>query len=124
MIFPHLSPNVRTFMEHLVVGLECFDLNLLDYNPLEVEHKKHGRGVTFSQITKGQIENIYGSQNIRNEGRYHVIVSETGLILPQGGRLPYSNEQSPIKVMLLLLSAMVDEKPLKFDSSGHCIGEK
>ena len=29
-------------MEHLVVGLECFDLDLLDYNPIDVEHKKHG----------------------------------------------------------------------------------
>jgi hypothetical protein len=113
--FPHYTPNVRTFMEHLVVGLECFDLDLLDYNPLEVEHKKHGRGVTFSQI-------IGGRKN--NEGRYHVIVSERGLILPNGGSLPYSNEQQPTMVMLLLLSAMVDQRPLEFEPCKSCKGEE
>ena len=98
-------------MEHLVVGLECFDLDLLDYNPLEVEHKKHGRGVTFSQI-------MGGGKN--NNGRYHVIVSERALILPSGGSLPYSNEQQPTMVMLLLLSAMVDERPLEFEPCDSC----
>lgn len=115
MKFPHYTPNVRTFMEHLVVGLECFDLDLLDYNPLEVEHKKHGRGVTFSQI-------IGGRKN--NEGRYHVIVSERGLILPSGGSLPYSNEQQPTMVMLLLLSAMVDQRPLEFEPCDSCKEKK
>ena len=111
MKFPNYTPNVRIFMEHLVVGLECFDLDLLDYKPIEVEHKKHGRGVTFSQI-------IGGRKN--NEGRYHVIVSERGLILPSGGSLPYSNEQQPTMVMLLLLSAMVHQRPLEFEPCESC----
>ena len=56
--------------------------------------------MTFSQISGGGKD---------DKAHYHVIVSETGLVLPSGMTLPYSNEQQPTMVMLLLLSAMVDE---------------
>ena len=74
-------------MEHLVVGLECFDLDLLDYNPIDVEHKKHGRGVTFSQVSGG---------GKNNKAHYHVIVSERGLILPSGGSCPIATNNSQL----------------------------
>ena len=46
----HLPPNVQLFLDHLAVGLDCFDLDFYSYKPLEVNHDTYGTGVTFSQL--------------------------------------------------------------------------
>ena len=101
----HLPPNVQLFLEHLILGLDCFDLDFYAYKPLEVQHETHGIGVTFSQL--------YSAHKISAE--HNVIISNGALHLTGGGSFPFTNEQAPLKVMLLLLSAMVTQVPLEME---------
>ena len=106
----HLPPNVQLFLDHLAVGLDCFDLDFYSYKPLEVNHDTYGTGVTFSQLYSAH----------KTSAKHNVVISNGALHLSGGGTLPFSNEQPPLKVMLLLLSAMVTQVPLEIEPCPKC----
>ena len=104
---PKLPPNVAVFQDHLALGLDCFDLNWFDFRPHTCSNKKYGNGLLFSQLDKSH----KGSSAAENS----LIVSNEGLHLPNDKLLSFTNEQTPTKIAMLVLSAMVLEQPLQFD---------
>jgi len=110
---PKLPNNVAVFQDHLALGLECFDLDWFDFRPLTCTHKNYGDGILFSQF-EGVSENF--------AAEFALIVSDSGLHAPREndiGFLPFSNEQPPTKMALLVLSAIVMKRPLNFEYP-HC----
>tara|TARA_R100001460_G_scaffold33829_2_gene66044 strand:+ start:610 stop:969 length:360 start_codon:yes stop_codon:yes gene_type:complete len=104
---PKLPPNVAVFQDHLALGLECFDLDWFDFRPHTCHNKEYGDGLLFSQLDKKHSAECAGENSL--------IVSNEGLHLPNKKILPFSNEQPPTKMALLVLSAMVTEQPLHFE---------
>ena len=108
---PELPLNVAVFQDHLALGLDCFELDWFDFAPMTCKHNEYGDGIAFSQFDK------YHSNHCKAE--YCLIVSQTGIHIPNKKLLPFSNEQPPTKIALLVLSAMVIQEPLDF-KSGLC----
>ena len=105
---PELPLNVAVFQDHLALGLECFELDWYDFAPMTCKHNEYGDGIAFSQYNK------YHKDHCKAE--YCLIVSDTGIHMPEKSLLPFSNEQPPTKMALLVLSAMVTQKHLDFPS--------
>jgi len=103
---PKLPPNVKVFQDHLALGLECFDLDWFDFRPHTCKNKEYGNGLLFSQL-KGV--------SAKFAAKFSIIVSNEGLHLPNEKILPFTNEQPPTKMALLVLSAMVNKQPLHFE---------
>ena len=104
---PELPLNVAVFQDHLALGLECFDLDWFDFRPHTCKNKEYGNGLLFSQLDKSHKECCQAENAL--------IVSNQGLHLPNEKILPFTNEQPPTKMALLVLSAMVNEQPLHFE---------
>ncbi len=104
---PELPPNVAVFQDHLALGLECFDLDWFDFRPHTCNNKDYGDGLLFSLFHKKHSESC--------QAEHSVIISNEGLHLPDKKILPFSNEQPPTKMALLVLAAMVMEEPLHFE---------
>ena len=108
----HLPPNVQLFLDHLAVGLDCFDLDFYDFQPHTMVHDQHGAGLLFSQLSKkDHVESCMAENSL--------IVSKTGVHMNKDRILFFSNEQPPTHLALLVLSAMVQETPLNFECE-HC----
>ena len=103
---PKLPPNVKVFQDHLALGLECFDLDWFDFRPHTCSNKKYGDGILFSQLDNSHGEKL--------SAEHSLIVSNEGLHLPDEKLMPFSNEQPPTKMVMLVLSAMVTKQPLQF----------
>ena len=71
------------------------------------KNKEYGNGLLFSQLDKSHKECCQAENAL--------IVSNQGLHLPNEKILPFTNEQPPTKMALLVLSAMVNEQPLHFE---------
>ena len=106
---PELPLNVAVFQDHLALGLECFHLDWFDFLPHTCSNKDYGDGILFSQLDDSHKESCRAENSL--------IVSNIGLHLPNKGILPFSNEQPPTKMALMVLSAMVMEHPLQFECS-------
>ena len=106
---PKLPPNVAVFQDHLALGLDCFDLNWYDFRPHTCSNKDYGDGLLFSQLDDSHGEKFAAEHSL--------IVSNEGLHLPNKKILPFSNEQPPTKMAMLVLSAMVQKQPLHFECS-------
>ena len=104
---PKLPLNVAIFQDHLALGLECFDLNWFDFRPHTCSNKEYGDGLLFSQLDDSHKECCQAENSL--------IVSNEGLHLPNKKILPFSNEQPPTKMAMLVLSAMVQKQPLHFE---------
>ena len=104
---PKLPPNVAVFQDHLALGLECFDLDWFNFRPHTCNHKEYGNGILFSQLDNTHKECC--------SAEHSLIVSNQGLHLADKKLLPFSNEQPPTKMAILVLSAMVMEQPLNFE---------
>ena len=104
---PELPLNVAVFQDHLALGLECFELDWFDFAPMTCKHNEYGDGIAFSQYDKHHADHC--------KAEYCLIVSDTGIHMPEKSLLPFSNEQPPTKMALLVLSAMVTEQPLHFE---------
>tara|TARA_Y100000401_G_C8198217_1_gene162230 strand:- start:154 stop:513 length:360 start_codon:yes stop_codon:yes gene_type:complete len=103
---PKLPPNVKVFQDHLALGLECFELDWFDFSPMTCTHRQHGDGLAFSQ---------YGNwHEDACKENYSLIVSNEGLHMPNQKLMPFTNEQPPTKMALLVLSAMVMQNPLNY----------
>ena len=74
--------------------------------PKACKHKEYGDGIAFSQYDKYHIDHC--------KAEYCLIVSNGGLHMPDKKLMPFSNEQPPTKMALLVLSAMVIQDPLNF----------
>ena len=95
------------FINHLEIGLDCFDLNFADYEPFYLHHEKFGVGCSFSQVKpEGHSTNCI----VKNS----LIISGEGLHFTDEKLLPFSNEQPPTHLALLVLSAIVKDSPLQF----------
>ncbi len=103
-----LPPTAQIFLDHLELGLECFDLDLADYQPFYLKHKEYGVGCSFSQL-KNNVGHT--SECIAKNS---LIVSGSGLHFADSKLLPFSNEQPPTHLALLVLSSMVKDTPLQF----------
>ena len=103
---PKLPVNVKVFQDHLELGLDCFDLNWFDFRPHICENDEYGIGILFSQL-----DNTHGDSL---SAEHSLIVSNEGLHLIDKKILPFTNEQPPTKMAMLVLSAMVLKQPLKF----------
>ncbi len=109
---PELPPNVSVFQDHLALGLECFDLDWFDFRPHTCNHKEWGNGILFSQVDRKHTDSCAAEESL--------IVSNEGLHLPNKQMLPFSNEQPPTKMALLVLAAMVLQAPLNFEPCPDC----
>ena len=103
---PELPHNVKVFQDHLALGIECFDLDWFDFRPHTCNNKQYGDGVLFSQLDKSHGEKL--------SAEHSLIVSNEGLHLADQKLMPFSNEQPPTKMAMLVLSAMVLKQPLQF----------
>ena len=104
---PKLPPNVAVFQDHLALGLDCFQLDWFDFAPMTCTHKEHGDGIAFSQYDK------YHDDHCKEN--FNLIVSNDGLHMPNKKIMPFSNEQPPTKMVLLVLSALIMQEPLHFE---------
>ncbi len=107
-----LPPEVRLFLDHLELGLECFDEDFFDYHPCTMTHNEHGVGLLFSQLSKKEFKES-------DMADASLIVSSKGVHLQKEKILFFSNEQPPTKLALLVLSAIIMKEPLQFDCP-HC----
>lgn len=105
---PKLPLNVKVFQDHLALGLECFELDWFDFAPMTCKHDEYGDGLAFSQYGKRH-RKLHANKN------YTLIVSNEGIHTPNEKILPFTNEQPPTKMALLVLSAMVNKQPLHFE---------
>ena len=103
-----LPPEVRLFLDHLELGLECFDEDFFDYHPCTMTHNEHGVGLLFSQLSKKEFKES-------DMADASLIVSSKGVHLQKEKILFFSNEQPPTKLALLVLSAIIMKEPLHFD---------
>ena len=103
---PKLPLNVAVFQDHLALGLECFNLDWFDFKPMTCSNKEYGDGLAFSQLDVSHEDCC--------KAEYCLIISNQGIHFPDHKIMPFSNEQPPTKMALLVLSAMVIEEPLNF----------
>ena len=103
-----LPPTAEIFLKHLELGLQCFDLNLADFQPFYLKHKEYGVGCSFSQL---KMNDGHTSECIAKNS---LVVSGSGLHFSDCKFLPFSNEQPPTHLALLVLSSMVKDSPLQF----------
>ena len=103
-----LPATAQIFLKHLALGLECFDLDIEDFKPFYLKHKEYGVGCSFSQLKS----NVGHSNECI--AKNSLIVSGSGLHFADSKFLPFSNEQPPTHLALLVLSSMVKDSPLQF----------
>ena len=102
-----LPVQAEIFINHLEIGLDCFDLNFAGFKPFYLHHDKFGVGCSFSQVKpEGHSTNCI----VKNS----LIISGEGLHFTDEKLLPFSNEQPPTHLALLVLSAIVKDSPLQF----------
>ena len=99
--------QAQIFLDHIKVGLDAFDLDFDDYGFSFVTHKEYGTAVMFSQL---KIKEHTESCRIKNS----VIVSGFGVHFSKEQIFPFTNEQPPTHLAILVLSSMVKDSPLQF----------
>ena len=72
-------------------------------------HNEHGVGLLISQLSKKEFKQSDMADS-------SLIISKKGVHLQKEKILFFSNEQPPTKLALLVLSAMITQEPLHFDS--------
>ena len=101
---PTLGQMTTRFVNHLSIGLGEFGLNFEDFAPHTMEHEDFGFGFLFSQLSleaHGQL----------NAASVTVFVTEDGVRFSNSKLMFFNNEQTPEKVALVFLAAMVTEEP-------------
>ena len=104
---PKLPLQAQIFIDHLTIGLDSFDLNFEDYGATYVNHKEYGVAIMFSQV---KIAEHSESCRVKNS----IIVSGLGVHFSKEQIFPFSNEQPPSHLAILILSAIVKDTPLQF----------
>ena len=112
----NLDPRVREFIDHLEGGLAAAGLSFSDYLPQYVilEHAddktKTYDGLIFSQVANP-------SDNL-----YKVCVAEDGVHFygANASKLPFNFDQSPAKVAILFLVAMIKKEIIDPPNCPHC----
>ena len=101
-----LPPNAQVFIDHLVLGLDQFGFEWEDFLPHTCISDKDGSvGLLFSQVHAPNHSPHYSA-------KHSIVVSRDGLEFPNQNIIPFTNEQSPTKLALLVLGAMVQQEPL------------
>ena len=112
-----LGPNAQAFVDHLVTGLELFDLDFNKFEPHYATHEEYGKGILFNQV---QIRGKGKYQFKRGEFKELFIISidEKAIRWPalkEAGSFPIGDknkENNPQQIALLVLSAMVRKMPI------------
>ncbi len=101
-----IPANAQIFLDHLIIGLEAFGLDWSDFLPHTCVSNIDGSvGVLFSQIQ------VYEGE-AEDAAKNSIIATSTGLEFTNQQFMPFTNEQPPSKIAMLVLSAMVRQDPL------------
>ena len=108
-----LGPVATRFSEYLDTGLHEFDKCFQDYAPYYVQHLDLGKGLLFSQspVDKDAGQSLKDSLIVCEDGIAFTTSMDNSKEAKVG--ILFNNEQPPEKVVLLVLAAMVREKPLQ-----------
>jgi hypothetical protein len=109
-----LGPLTQRFMDHLNRGLEAFDLEFEDYNPVISKHKTKGIGILMDQVkTKGRGKYKFKENECRE--LFHISITEEGIGWPfikNASIFPFDENQTPEECALLILSGIARKLPI------------
>ena len=116
----NIDPRVTEFIDHLEGGLAAAGLSFNDYLPqyVRLEHaddsSKTYDGLIFSQVANP-------SDNL-----YKVCVANDGVHFygANASKLPFNFDQSPAKVAILFIVAMIKEEIIDPPNCPHCEEKK
>ena len=111
---PTIGPFARRFCEYLEMGLDLMGEEFSNFQPHFVQHEDKGTGLLFSQLNP----EVYGIEQATD---YSVIAFEEGVSHPDGSLVGFSNEQTPEKVALLYMAALLKESPVNCPKCGTCL---
>ena len=115
-----IDPRVTEFIDHLEGGLVAAGLNFNDYHPQYVKlqqvdaSSKTYDGLIFSQVAKSE------------DPIYQVCVANDGVHFygANSSKLPFNFDQSPSRVAILFLVAMIKEEIIDPPNCPHCQEDK
>lgn len=96
------------FSKHLEDGLHVFGRCFQEFYPHHIKHEENGTGVLFSQLAVASFREDLCQ-------KHAVIAFEDGIHFHTGFVISFTNEQTPEKVALLFLAALVNEQPVAPD---------
>ena len=111
---PELGPLTQRFMDHLGRGLDAFDLEFEDYNPIISLHETKGIGILMDQVkTKGCGRYTFKRGECRR--LFFISITEEGIGWPyvkSASIFPFSEDQTPEDCALLILSGIARKLPI------------
>ena len=120
-----LGPNAQRFLDHLLTGLDVFDLEFENFEPLFATHETKGKGLLFSQVkVKGRGK--YKFKEGESKQLFMLSITEEGMEWPcvkGASSFPFRENQTPEVCALLILSGMARKLPV-YPQIGceRCIG--
>lgn len=110
-----LGPLTQRFMDHMQRGLDAFDLDFEDYNPVIAHHETKGVGILMDQIKlKGR-----GKYKFKHDKEcrelFHLGITEEGICWPlvkDASIFPFTEDQTPEIYALLILSGIARKLPI------------
>lgn len=112
----NIDPRVTEFVDHLEGGLAAAGLSFKDYLPqyVKLEHTDD-KAKTYDGLIFSQVANP--SDNL-----YKVCVTSEGVHFygENSSKLPFDFDQSPSKVAILFLVAMIKQEIIDPPSCPHC----
>lgn len=116
----NIDPRVTEFVDHLEGGLAAAGLSFADYLPqyVKLEHAED-QSKTYDGLIFSQVANP--SDNL-----YKVCVTQDGVHFygENASKLPFNFDQSPSRVAILFLVAMIKEEIIDPPSCPHCEEQK
>ena len=123
---PELGPLTQRFMDHLGRGLDAFDLEFEDYNPIISLHETKGIGILMDQVkTKGRGRYTFKRGECRK--LFFISITEEGIGWPyikSASIFPFSEDQTPEECALLILSGIARKLPIYPHICDQCCEEK
>ena len=111
---PELGPLTQRFMDHLGRGLDAFDLEFEDYNPIISLHETKGIGILMDQVkTKGCGRYTFKRGECRK--LFFISITEEGIGWPyvkSASICPFTEDQTPEDCALLILSGIARKLPI------------
>ena len=114
-----IDPRVTEFVEHLEMGLNAAGLNFEDYLPQYVQLEHEDTKEIYSGLIFSQVSNPSDSQ-------YKVCVALDGVHFygSNASKMPFNFDQSPSKVAILFLVAMIKGDIIDPPCCPHCEEKK
>ena len=121
-----LAPLTQRFMDHLGRGLDAFDLEFEDYNPIISNHETQGIGILMDQVKlKGRGKYKFKRDECRR--LFFISITEEGIGWPyvkSASIFPFSEDQTPEDCALLILSGIARKLPIYPHICDQCCDDR